>query len=175
MASQVANPENCKVIVILRNPVERTFAHWRWDSALLKNIKTDPLWKEFPDFDGAMDIELDYISQGAGGITASAGAGGAGYIQHSIYLPFLKVLNQFYPKENTLILKSEDFFKNPTEIAKQAYEFLELPEYQPIRTEVKNEGPVKEVMSEETREKLNAFFKTRNEVLYEYIGRDMAW
>ena len=175
LASQVASPDNTKVVVILRNPVDRTFAHWRWDSALLKNIKTDPLWDKFPNFDGAMDIELDYISQGGGGITASAGAGGAGYIQHSIYLPFLKVLNQFYAKENTLFIKSEDFFENPISIAKQVYEFLDLPEYEPIETAVKNAGPVKETMSEETRKRLNDFFKPRNEALYEYIGRDLNW
>src|SRR5690606_9168918 len=50
LASTVAPPGQCKVVVILRNPVERTFAHWRWDAALLKQIKQDPLWQHFPDF-----------------------------------------------------------------------------------------------------------------------------
>ncbi len=175
LASQVASPNNTKVVVILRNPVDRTFAHWRWDCALLEQVKKDPLWDRYPEFDRAMDIELDYISQGGGGLTAAAGAGGAGYIQHSIYLPFLKVMREFYSKDNTLYIKSEDFFSDPVAIAKQVYSFLELPEYEPIHTDVKNAGPVKDKMSDESRAKLEEFFKPRNEALYEYLGRDFQW
>lgn len=175
LASQIASVDKTKIVVILRNPVDRTFAHWRWDCALLEQVKKDPLWDNYPNFDQAIDLELDYISQGGGGITAMAGAGGAGYIQHSIYLPFLKVLNQFYPKENILFVKSEDFFKDPVAIAKDVYKFLDLPDYEPIPTDVKNAGPVKDSMSDETRAKLTAFFKPRNEALYEYLGRDLNW
>ena len=175
LSSQIAAPDDTKIVIILRDPVERTFAHWRWDSALLKKIKADSLWNEFPNFDGAMQIELDYISQGGGGMTTASGTGGGGYIQHSIYLPFLKVLNQYYPRQNILFIKSEDFFEAPIAIAKQGYAFLDLPEYEPIKVEVKNTGPVKEIMSEGTRALLTEFFKPKNKALYEYIGRDLNW
>lgn len=174
LASKIAQPSSTKIILILRNPVDRTFSHWRWDSMLLQRVLTDPLWAGFPNFAEAMRLELDYISYKGGGLTTVSGVGGGGYIQHSLYLPFLKNLFQFYDKRNALFIKSEDFFLNPIEVAKSVYSFLELPDYEPIETEVKNAGP-KAILDDAIRQVLSDFFRPLNEELYEFIGRDLKW
>jgi hypothetical protein len=76
-------------------------------------VKQDPLWKRFPDFGKAMRLELEYIQSGGGGLTTASGIGGCGYIQHSIYLPFLQVLFRIFDKRNALFIKAEDFLWIP--------------------------------------------------------------
>ena len=41
-----------RIICVLRDPVERTFSHWRWDQKRFISRKSqDPHWKGFPDFE----------------------------------------------------------------------------------------------------------------------------
>lgn len=174
VAPQLAPVGSTKMIIILRNPVDRTFAHWRWDSVLLARAKKDPLWQKYPDFDEVAKIELASAASGGGGFTTFSGVGSGGYIQHSVYLPFLKSLFNAYPRENSLIVKAEDFFTEPTKIAKQVYEFLELPAYEPVATPVKNSAP-KSDLDPATRAALVEFFEPLNAQLYDYLGRDFGW
>jgi len=75
-----------KIIVLLRNPVDRTFAHWRWHQLHAKNLLRDPLWASHPEFPEAMRLELDAAKSGAASGLHPLGCGG--FLQHSIYLPF---------------------------------------------------------------------------------------
>ncbi|MBL4608203.1 MAG: sulfotransferase domain-containing protein [Pseudomonadales bacterium] len=167
------NP-NGKVIMIMRNPVDRTFSHWRWDQVFMKRLKKDKLWKNFPGFDELIKLEIEASEQKATTGITLAGAGCGGYIQHSIYLPFIKSLHQNFGKENVLLIKAECFFENPTTTAKTVYDFFGLPDYNPVETAVENAGPKGE-MSEESRESLTDFFAPLNAQLYDYIGEDYAW
>ncbi len=163
-----------KVIIIMRNPVDRTFSHWRWDQLLLSRFKKDPLWANYPDFSEVVRLEIDAIRSGTGSGFAFTGANVGGYVHHSIYLPFLKTLAKFVNKENIMYINASDFFADPVSVAKRIYDFLELPRYEPLKTPVKNAGP-KAKMDEETRELLREFFKPYNQQLYEYIGQDFGW
>jgi hypothetical protein len=174
LASEVLSESETRFIIILRNPVERTFAHWRWDSVLLRGVKQDPLWKRFPDFGEAMRLELEYIQSGGGGLATASGVGGCGYIQHSIYLPFLQVLFRIFDKRNVLFIKAEDFFADPVSTAMAIYRFLDLPDYEPIRVPIKNAGPPGE-MDDATRSLLADFFEPLNRELYTFVKSDFAW
>lgn len=166
---------NVKFIVILRDPVERTFAHWRWDQMRLSRITRDPLWARYPDFDESMRIELEAIRHKGGGLMTFSGMpGGGGYIQHSIYLPFIINLLKCFDRSNVLFVNSAEFFANPVAIARQVYSFLELPDYNPIEMPLKNAG-AKSQMTEPTRQLLQDFFAPLNRELYDYIGKDMNW
>ncbi len=174
VAPKLAPVGTSKIVVILRNPVDRSFAHWRWDSVLLERAKQDPLWKDYPDFDEIIRYELDSAASMGGGFTTFSGVGSGGYLQHSVYLPFLKSLFKAYGREKALVLKAEDFFAEPVATAKQVYEFLELPAYEPVESPVKNSGP-KVPLNPATREKMVAFFEPLNQALYEYLDRDFGW
>ena len=167
------NP-NGKIVMIMRNPVDRTFSHWRWDQVFMKKLKKDKLWENFPDFDELIKLEIETSEQKATTGITLAGAGCGGYIQHSIYLPFIKSLHQHFGKENVLLIKAEVFFENPAETAKKVYRFFDLPNYEPVATPVENAGPKGE-LSPATKESLSEFFAPLNTQLYDYIGEDYAW
>ncbi|MBV1871230.1 MAG: sulfotransferase domain-containing protein [Gammaproteobacteria bacterium] len=163
-----------KVLLIMRNPIDRAFSHWRWDQVFMKKLKKDKLWKNFPDFDALIKLEIEASEQKATTGITLAGAGCGGYLQHSIYLPFIQSLHQHFGKQNVLLIKAEDFFKNPSEVAKTVYQYFELPEYEPQGIPIGNAGP-KGTMSEETRDSLHRFFAPLNAKLYDYIGEDYGW
>jgi hypothetical protein len=172
LAAEIA--PDLRLIFLLRDPVDRAFAHWRWDQKLSEGLRKDPLWRRFPDFDEAMRLELDSIRSHGGGLTPFSGIGGGGYLQHSVYLPFIKNVFQHYDRERALFINAQDFFKDPTGTARMAYRFLGLPDYEPIPMPVKNAGPPG-AMSEATRQALRDFFRPLNQELYEYLGRDFGW
>lgn len=163
-----------RFLFILRNPVERTFAHWRWDQKLTAGLRKDVLWRRFPDFDEAMRLEIESLRSHGGGLSAFSGVGAGGYVQHSIYLPFIKNIFRFYPRDHAMFINSRDFFADPAGTARKAYHFLGLPDYEPLPMPVKNAGPPG-TMSEETREALEDFFRPINQELYGYLGRDFGW
>jgi hypothetical protein len=173
LASAVAR--DLKTIVILRNPIDRTFSHWRWDRVLLSSFNGDPLWKNAPDFSEVIKTELDALqSKAASGFSVRSGANCGGYVHHSIYLPFLKVLFRFFDRKDAMIINSSDFFSDPQAVAEQVYGFLGLPEYEPIEVPVRNAGPAGK-MDPSTRLLLAEFFDPLNRELYDFVGRDFAW
>jgi hypothetical protein len=163
-----------RILLLLRDPVDRTFAHWRWDQAMVSRFRRDPFWQHFPDFDECMRLELDSIRSNGGGMTPFSGTGGGGYLQHSIYLPFLKNLRRFFGRERVLVLNAQDFFADPPKVAKTAYRFLGLPDFEPAVLSVKNAGPPG-VMGDSTREALLEFFRPLNQELYRHVDQDFGW
>lgn len=164
-----------KVIIILRNPVERLFAHWRWEMLQAARFLDDPLWAGFPDFQEVARAELEAArSYGASGLAILTGAGCGGFLKDSIYLPFLKALFRQFDRSSALIIDSNDFFANTSAVAKRVYAFLGLPEYEPVPLTVRNAGLPGE-MDPATRERLAAFFEPLNRELFDYIGEDFGW
>jgi Sulfotransferase domain len=172
MAAELA-PE-LRFILILRDPVERTFAHWRWDQVLMSQLRQDSLWRRFPDFDECMRLELESLRYHGGGVTCLSGVAAGGYIQHSIYLPFMRTLFRLFDSDRVHVLNAQDFFADPASIAKKVYRFLGLPEYEPVATPVKNPGPPG-TMRDETRIALSEFFQPLNLELYRLLGHDFGW
>lgn len=163
-----------RFILILRDPVDRTFAHWRWDQTFLRRVRQDSMWRRVPDFDGCVELELESMRSHGAGMRTVSGVGSGGYIQHSIYLPFVKNIFRFFGPDRTLFIDSQDFFADPVSVAKKAYRFLGLPEYEPVRMPVKNAGPPG-TMLDSTRETLREFFRPLNDELFESIGQSFEW
>jgi hypothetical protein len=101
------------------------------------------------------------------------------YLSKSIYVDQLVRWSEFFPKEQMLVLKSEDFFEDPAETLRVAYGFLGLPEWEPEASEIKpkkrNKGQYKEGMAPATREHLEESFEPHNRRLYDYLGKDLGW
>jgi len=161
-----------KIVILLRDPVERTYAHWRWQQLHTRGLRRDPLWANYPEFSEAMRVEVE--SAGSNATSGLYPLGCGGFIQYSIYLPFLKLLFQFYDRDEAMFINSADFFADPVGVAKQVYRFLDLPDYEPVALPVRNAGPRGE-MTPETRQMLAEFFAPLNEQLYEFVGRDFGW
>ncbi|KAF0132609.1 MAG: TPR domain-containing protein [Methylocystaceae bacterium] len=163
-----------RIICVLRDPVERTFSHWRWDQKRFMSRKMqDPHWKGFPDFETL--IEAEKASIRGGGMEPHAFSGArAGYLRHSIYAPFLRLLFEKFGRDRVFIVDAAEFFRDPRSTAKEIYAFLGLPQVEPLVIEEQNPGPPGK-LDDGARENLAAFFRPYNEELYALLGRDFGW
>jgi hypothetical protein len=96
------------------------------------------------------------------------------FLARSRYSEQLPAWYQYFSKEQILILKSEDYFKNPTDTFMQVFEFLGVPPFEIILTEehkISDYPPMKP----ETRKQLQEYFEPFNQQLYQLTGRDFGW
>ncbi|MEH2059258.1 MAG: sulfotransferase domain-containing protein [Nostoc sp.] len=178
-----ANPQqifqlfpNIKLIFLLRNPVDRAISSFYLFNRL--GIGQNSLEQTFkfsierleerPDFDSlsvqnkkfSKDSLLEEIS-----------------LIHtipSVYIYFIKKWMNVFPKEQLLILKSEDFYSNPSSTMKQVHRFLNLPDYQ--LTEYRNYNPGSyHSVPDALRYQLAEFFQPYNRELEHYLGRKFNW
>jgi hypothetical protein len=135
----------------------------------------DPKWEHFPSFDEYVRIELDAIRSGTGTGFANSGPPCGGYIQASVYLPFIKAMRKFFDPKDILVVNASEFFADPISVVKRVYSFFGLPEYEPQTIPVKNAGPVAARIKNETRQLLHEFFTPLNRELYDFLGVDFGW
>ncbi|WP_292532062.1 sulfotransferase [Methylocystis sp.] len=165
---------NMRIICVLRDPVERTFSHWRWDQKRFMSRRAkDPHWKGFPDFETLVKTEIATIRGGGMEPHAFSGAR-AGYLRHSIYAPFMRLLFEHFGRESVFIVDAAEFFQDPQSTAKRIYAFLGLPIVEPLLIEERNPGPSGE-LDDGVRENLAAFFRPYNEELYSLLDEDFGW
>jgi len=161
---------NAKIILLLRNPVDRCYSDYnmKFKNEVEKNTFEDAIEVEHKIIDGEWEKMLSDEKYFSFKFTAN------GYIAKGLYLKYIKNWRKFFSKEQILILKSEDFFKNPEKITNEVFEFLKLSPIKLKKYQIIRKGNYKE-MNPETRKKLVEYFKPHNEKLYQYLERDFDW
>ena len=171
-----------KLIVLLRNPVDRAYSH-HWLVTLEEN--------ETLSFEEAIKCEGERMAGEHEKILANEHYSSFNhrhysYLSRGIYVDQLKHWMNYYPKEQFLILKSEDLYKDTAAVFQQTLDFLGVPgeelhgnkefkQYrEPNKKGYKNEEKPPE-MDAKVREYLVAYFKPHNQRLYEFLGRDFGW
>lgn len=163
-----------KLIVQLRNPVSRAYSHYYHEV----NGGHEKL-----SFAEAIDREEDRIGKETEKLARdeqyiSYNHRHYSYLARGIYVDQLKVWMDLFPREQILILKSEDFYADPAAALKQTLDFIHLPsigikekkeEYQQLNTT----KPPK--MDPEIKKRLHAYFEPHNARLYAYLGVDFGW
>ncbi len=81
---------------------------------------------------------------------------------------------KFFPKDQMLILRSEDFFAEPPKIFQKVLRFLDLPlcelgEYKQYNARDYS------TMDGATRARLIKYFEPHNRRLRQLVGRNFAW
>jgi Sulfotransferase domain len=144
-----------RLIALLRNPVDRTY------SAYHHRARNRQLPRTFEET-----------------VEAAFDAPDRGFLSQSIYVDHLLRWSEFFPGEQMLVLKSEDFFEHPRETLKLVLDFLDLPDWGPEASELRdrvNKGGYKQRMDPAIRRRLEEFFEPHNRRLYEYLGMDFGW
>jgi hypothetical protein len=161
---------NVKLIVLLRNPVDRAYSnYWLW-------IRTK---KEFVSFEAALKAESVRIKNEESRMIAdenyySFNHQFYSYLSRGIYVDQVKVLMNLFKKEQILILKSEDFYATPEKIMDRVWRFLRLPYHEIAQYKRLNRSSYPK-MEPELRRQLNEYFSSHNERLYNYLGIDFGW
>jgi len=96
------------------------------------------------------------------------------YLTRGIYVEQLQRWFECFPRDQFLILKSEDLYQNTFDVYNQVLQFLELPKFS-----LKEFKPYKKsnysVITPQLRNKLNEFFKPHNERLEKLLERKFDW
>jgi len=157
-----------KLILILRNPVDRTYSHYQHEIRLGYESLT---------FEEALEAEPKKL-KGQEDIILNGGYSLAhqhfSYLARGIYVDQLKFWHKFFGKEQFLILKSEDFFSNHKKTLNKVFDFLEIPHFEIHEFKI-FQPPKFPEMKGDTKKFLINYFKPHNEKLYEYLGRDFEW
>lgn len=174
MVAHLTGATDLKFLILLRNPVDRTFSHYKWERHLVGR-SSPSLVDRIPSFREIVALEVEAArSFATSGALHLSGAGTGGFIQESIYLPFLKTLFRHWDRSTALVIDSDDFFRAPADVARRAYRFLGLPEYDPVDLPVRNAGVAGD-MDPEARQMLHDFFASLNQELFAFLGEDFGW
>lgn len=158
-----------KIIVILRNPVDRAYSQFHvsvkeqteqmnFEDAVSKEIeklkiefneKSDEKLKKFP---------LENFH----------------YIKKGLYAMQLKSWFRIFHRENILVLSTEEFEKNQDKIYKKIFNFLEIDDFK-IKNQERMQKGHYPPMNTNIRNVLLDFFKPHNDELFSLIGEKFDW
>ena len=161
-----------KFIALLRNPIDRAYSHYnmRYGSK-----------KEVLSFEQAINSEKDRTKDEFDRMLKNEDYYSKDYFHHSylergIYVDKLKRWMNVFPKEQFLILNSEDFFKDPHTTYNQVLKFLNLSEWKLDEYKKIGAGNYKHPQIDpQFRKKLIEFFKPYNEDLFKFLGIKFDW
>jgi hypothetical protein len=162
---------DAKIILLLRNPVDRAFSHYQ--------LKVRRL-QETLSFEEAVDAEPGRLDGEQEKIVADEGYYSEAhdrfsYLARGRYLEQIERWQQLFPPERLLILESGEFFQRTNEVFDRVLAFLGLPEWRPPQFGNRFPGKYGERMSGATRERLVKYFEPHNERLYAHLGTRFAW
>lgn len=161
---------DAKIIVMLRDPVERAYSHYR------HHVK---LGEESLSFEDALAAEDERLAGQEEAIIRDDGHDETAFRLYSYkargyYAEQLKRWFECFDRESMLIMSSEWFFADPGAAFRKTQEFLGLPLFDHPDYKQFNPGK-KESVSESTRAELEDWFRPHNQRLFELIGERFNW
>ena len=158
---------NIKLIIVLRNPIYRTYSHYHLST------QND----EKRDFKVVIKEDMKNISQW--NITEKNDSYFSNQVQNSklargFYYEQIIPWFELFSKEQIMIISSEDLASKTQSTLREIFSFLELPIYDIKNTEKVNVSKYSK-MDQETRNLLIDFFRPYNEKLFEYLNREFDW
>ena len=190
---------SAKLIVVLRNPVERAYSEFHYTvtlgSELTENFE-DVIKSELKRIEiGNKKPELKIENTNYKHFTFS-------HLRDGLYAQHLERWLKFFSKEQLLVLHTKDLYTNFDQTLSETFEFLNLPKYQIENRIEKNKidkirplaGHEQNVyknidsktrtlfnvqnypeMKPETKKFLQDFFRPHNEKLFKMIGKRFDW
>jgi hypothetical protein len=179
-----------KLIVLLRDPVERAFSAWVMfrdiffnhrghlyarlrlaNDAVRKSMEEMLSTDTFPEFDETVRREIREVSP----VTS---APEPSYVRRGLYAEQLQRYFEYFARDQILILDSRSLKHATVDTLHKVIRFLGLPEYdwgqEPLS--LHHIGKYNGVqMSDQIRAFLHEFYRPHNQRLYELLGRDFGW
>ncbi|MGF1492953.1 MAG: tetratricopeptide repeat protein [Microcoleaceae cyanobacterium] len=154
-----------KLIVLLRNPVDRAISHYyQW---------IDLKW-EWRSLEMAMDLAIAQLENLKYQTKHYAWNQPNNYIARGLYVIFLQKWLSIFPKEQVLILSSEEFYRDPAVSLSEICRFLRLPEYR-LKKYNKYNARTYPIAESVVRQKLQDYFEPYNFELEQYLGQKFHW
>ena len=161
------NLPKIKLIVLLRNPVDRAYSNYH----LGVRSGTENL-----SFEDAIKLEIKRLEEINEESKSSIEkyAIRRSYLAKGFYADQLKIWFEIFNSNQLLIISTEDLKSNPQKVINKIYNFLEIPDNHKLIPE-KQKKAVYPEMKKETREFLIDFYKKNNTELFNLIGQKFDW
>jgi tetratricopeptide (TPR) repeat protein len=156
---------NIKLILIFRNPVDRTISqyhHW---------VRSG---KEPRSLESAIQSELKLIQEAKEFNRQVMDQSDHGYLGKSLYYYFIQEWLNVFPREQLLILTNEDLDKNAAVTMKRVYKFLDVEDYTTSFDTRHNVGTYSAV-NQDIYDQLSEFYQPYNHRLEEILGMQFNW
>jgi len=160
-----------RLIALLRNPVDRALSQYhhevRWGC------------EDAPSFAEALDREENRLAGEEDRLHKEAGYRSVSHNHHSyrargLYARQLRAWLKWFPREQLLVLRSEDLFTAPRPTLARVLEFLGLPARELGELPHFNEARYPE-LDRALRGRLAEWFRPHDEELRELLGFDPGW
>jgi len=160
---------NIKLIVLLRDPVQRAFSHYKME----KRRGIEKL-----SFQEALEKEEERLIDGQEKLLSGRFSHNHqfhSYLDRGKYAEQLKRWFEIFPKENFYIAKSEAFFSDPKSTYKEVLNFLGLEPKGDIELTPLNTDKSRTKIPIENKQYLDQYFQKENEKLMKLIGDKFSW
>jgi hypothetical protein len=166
-----------RLIALLRNPVERAYSHYQ----LMARTGREKL-----SFEEALEAEPKRLAGveeallenrpvfGKNGHRRHQHHRHRAYVGRGLYADQLERWLEHLPREQLLVLRSEDFLARPDDVYAQVFEFLGLRPWQVRDYEPRNTAAYAPI-DPELRARLEEQFAEPNARLARLLGRDFGW
>jgi len=157
-----------KLILVLRNPVDRTYSHYQ--ASTQRGIKTkipfqDLLDKDLQTYEQVRNDDNEYINS----ISTMT------YIGPSIYAKLIKEWLKYFSLDQLLIFSAEELKENHREVFSRIHDFLNINDEEIDTVTKHNTGGDYTPLDSDLRQKLINFFKPHNEELFNIINQKFDW
>lgn len=161
---------NAKLILLLRNPVDRAYSHYQhtvrigteklsFEEAIQKeDERIGDEWERMLREEKEYNIDMAHYS----------------YLRTGIYVHQVKRLLKLFNRKQVLILKTEDLNTKPKRSFLRVLDFLNVPVFEPDGFRRSNIGKYSS-MSSKTKRWLEDYFKPHNLELYQLLDVDFGW
>jgi hypothetical protein len=162
---------NTKVIIVLREPADRSYSQWKWEVLLAGpgRAGAHPFLGTFRRYiDAALELFPDDVMPSMCGYPA---------LQTSIYWRRVAHWINCFGRDNVLVLNIADYFQDRNRCLQKIQNFVGLPyvALPPFAKKI-NENPIRlPAPDNESVAKLRDFYKPYNEKLWAVIGEEYAW
>lgn len=162
-AAEVA--PDAKLVVLLRDPVERARSHWGHQRRL---------GMETSAWDDVVAWELSGADMEAAPPSNAPRRRRDRYVERGLYAEQLDRWWRHYDRDATLVLHSADLFARPADTLARVQGFLGLPVVPPPQLKPHNVGSY-DAMSPATAARLREYYAPHNERLFALLGEDYGW
>ncbi len=158
---------NVRLVAMVRDPVAKAISHFHHDRKL---------GCEHRSLEEALGRELDLL-EGMAEPWRNASEywrTERGYVWLGLYAPFLEHWLTVFPREQLLILPSDELATNPAALVAQTHKFLGLPEHHLDKYPVHLEGRY-DKKEHPLHARLARFFAPHQRRLEDLLGRTLPW
>lgn len=160
-----------RLIVVLRNPVDRAWSHYQFERSR---------GSEQLHFEDALAQEPERLAGERERMTADPGYHSSAWRHHSYlarsrYAEQLERLYELLPPSRVFVLQSETLRADPNRALAPVWRFLGLEPFTLVDSLAYDASGGHETMSAATRTRLEAYFEEHNRRLYALPGVDFRW